>query len=110
MQISHPQKAWNIYFLFTLFSLTLSLVPIDASLAEQVHGLLKWKTSLQNQTSLSSWVLPRSSSSFSHCYWKGILCDEGKMGTITGINLTESNLKGTLDEFPFSTFPNLTYI
>ncbi|KAF3456803.1 hypothetical protein FNV43_RR01457 [Rhamnella rubrinervis] len=82
----------------------------------EAEALVKWKDSLDHQTQsfLSSWkLLPRSSnsslsanSSDTHCHWVGIHCD--KFSSVLKITLDNSNLKGTLQNFDFSSFPNLT--
>ncbi|KAF3456805.1 hypothetical protein FNV43_RR01459 [Rhamnella rubrinervis] len=83
--------------------------------AREAEALVKWKGSFDNQTQsfLSSWkLLPRSSnsssanSSDSHCHWVGIHCDE--FASVFKIELASSNLKGTVQNFDFSLFPNLT--
>ncbi|XP_015887711.3 MDIS1-interacting receptor like kinase 2-like [Ziziphus jujuba] len=90
---------------------------------QEAKALLKWKDSLDNPTDnslLSSWKflppqgstssLTNSSSDLkggvsSHCKWVGIICN--KFGSVTEINLPSSNLRGTLRNFIFSSFPNL---
>ena len=41
------------------------------------------------------------------CSWFGISCNQG--GSVTRLNLTNSGLKGTFQEFPFLSLPNLAY-
>ncbi|KAL9429243.1 hypothetical protein AB3S75_031118 [Citrus x aurantiifolia] len=43
-----------------------------------------------------------------HCKWVGIICDYE--GSITLIDLEESNIKGELGRLNFSCFPNLQYL
>nr|XP_048332837.1 probable leucine-rich repeat receptor-like protein kinase At1g35710 [Ziziphus jujuba var. spinosa] len=92
---------------------------------QEAEALLKWKDSLDidpTHSLLSSWKLlpPRNSTSpltnSSHlpknssggsslCNWIGIICNQ--LGSVMQINLTSSNLRGTLRNFTFSSFPNL---
>ena len=85
----------------------------------ETEALLKWKNGLHNTTThslLPSWNLLASynftspSTNSSHiysscCHWIGIVCNE--FGSVTQINLTSTNLTGTLQHFNFSSFPNL---
>ncbi|KAM1010688.1 hypothetical protein ACFX2C_046139 [Malus domestica] len=70
---------------------------------QEAEALLKWKASLDNNTSslslLSSWI------GNSNCNWDGISCNS--FGSITQINLTFSGVRGTLHAFNFSAFPCL---
>ncbi|KAM7515797.1 hypothetical protein LguiA_005380 [Lonicera macranthoides] len=80
-------------------------------------ALLGWKSSLlsQNKSMQTSWALPsnnatnsslHSQNNLSHCSWLGVSCVEG---SIIRLNLSMTGLKGTLYNFSFSSFPNLTY-
>eukprot|EP00268_Persea_americana_P042478 TRINITY_DN4251_c0_g1_i3.p1 TRINITY_DN4251_c0_g1~~TRINITY_DN4251_c0_g1_i3.p1 ORF type:complete len:1015 (-),score=122.21 TRINITY_DN4251_c0_g1_i3:597-3641(-) len=75
---------------------------IEASLAREAEALLQWKSSLQTQ-SLSSWAPNQT-----QCLWVGISCNNA--GSVTQINLPNAGLQGKLDNFNFSSFPNLTHI
>ncbi|XP_012090763.1 MDIS1-interacting receptor like kinase 2-like [Jatropha curcas] len=78
------------------------------ALTAEALALLKWKTSLGNQSILRSWVIPRendNSSAAYHCKWRGITCN--KAGSVTEINLAYTGLTGTLQDLDFSSFPNL---
>ncbi|PWA79720.1 leucine-rich repeat receptor-like protein kinase family protein [Artemisia annua] len=101
---------------FSLLSLALLLISLSiiphlasASLKEET-ALLKWKASLQipnNSQLVSSWTpLPTNSSAPVSCSWYGISCNAD--GNIYRLNLTTSELKGTLHKFPFSILHNLT--
>ncbi|GMH23674.1 hypothetical protein Nepgr_025517 [Nepenthes gracilis] len=84
---------------------------IAASNNQEAEALIKWKTSLriENQSFLSSWKLQANSSiSNSPCHWLGIGCDGNR--SITRLNLTNIGLTGTLDDFNFSSLPNLSYL
>ncbi|GAB4838453.1 hypothetical protein Ancab_027987 [Ancistrocladus abbreviatus] len=83
-------------------------VPLALCVKQEAEALIKWKTSLhsQNQSFLSSWMLPTNSST-SPCYWLGVGCDSS--GSITRLNLTNVGLTGTLKELDFSSLPNLSY-
>ncbi|GJW19045.1 zinc finger, CCHC-type containing protein [Tanacetum coccineum] len=94
-------------------ALLLSIIPhfASASLKEET-ALLKWKASLQipnNSQILSSWTpLPMNSSATARCpSWFGIVCNAD--GNIYKLNLTMSELNGTLHKFPFSILRNLTH-
>uniref|UniRef100_F6GSL0 non-specific serine/threonine protein kinase n=1 Tax=Vitis vinifera TaxID=29760 RepID=F6GSL0_VITVI len=86
---------------------------------EETQTLLKWKATLHthNHSSLLSWTLyPNNfTNSSTHlgteaspCKWYGISCNHA--GSVIRINLTESGLRGTLEDFSFSSFPNLAYV
>ncbi|CAI9098993.1 OLC1v1035738C1 [Oldenlandia corymbosa var. corymbosa] len=88
---------------------------------EESDALLKWKASLLNQNNplLASWHLEppatndsnsshlpnRISSPCIHLY--GISCINA---SINRLNLSNSNIDGTLNVFPFSSLPNLEYL
>ncbi|GKE14130.1 probable leucine-rich repeat receptor-like protein kinase, partial [Tanacetum coccineum] len=103
---------------FLLLSLALLLVALSfvpnftsASL-EEANALQKWKASLQipnNSQIVSSWTtLPTNISAPASCpSWYGIACNVD--GNINLLNLSTSELKGTLHQFPFSTLGNLTH-
>ncbi|XP_060671366.1 probable leucine-rich repeat receptor-like protein kinase At1g35710 [Ziziphus jujuba] len=85
------------------------------AISGEVEALVKWKDSLDmNPTThslLRSWNLS-STSSTSHdlynntpCTWVGIACNG--FGSVINITLYSSNLKGTLHNFNFSSFPSL---
>ncbi|KAK8645186.1 hypothetical protein V6N13_119029 [Hibiscus sabdariffa] len=71
---------------------------------KESDALLKWKASLddQSQSFLSSW------DGNGPCNWTGIIC--GKSRRVSQLNLSSSGLKGTLDCFSFSSFPELTVL
>ncbi|XP_056173453.1 MDIS1-interacting receptor like kinase 2-like [Syzygium oleosum] len=107
---------------FAIFTVLLAIIPQGAIPAFastlEAQALLKWKSTLQNQnqstSSLSTWTLPPQNATGSNataaspCGWCGISCNLAR--SMMGINLTGSNIRGTLDEFPFSSLPYLTYI
>ncbi|XP_015962021.1 MDIS1-interacting receptor like kinase 2-like [Arachis duranensis] len=80
------------------------LVASQASIEEAI-ALLKWKSSLENQSQvvLSSWK-----NGTSPCRWGGIQCDHSNSVAI--MNLENLGLKGTLHSLSFSSFPNLLSI
>ncbi|KAM4108590.1 hypothetical protein ACB094_03G055700 [Castanea mollissima] len=69
---------------------------------KEAKALLKWKTNLhsKSQSFLSSWA------GSNPCNWVGINCDN-KSGSVTHLNLSSHNLKGTLHSLSFQSFPNL---
>ncbi|PWA67671.1 leucine-rich repeat receptor-like protein kinase family protein [Artemisia annua] len=103
---------------FLLLSLALLLAALSfianfttASL-EEANALQKWKATLKipnNTQIVSSWMpLPTNTSSPTPCpSWFGIACNAD--GNINMLNLSTSELKGTLRGFPFSILRNLTH-
>ncbi|KAJ4723892.1 putative Receptor protein kinase [Melia azedarach] len=91
------------------FSFTVSS---DAS--EEANALFKWKTSLHhyhlNSSILPSWTLQpvNATPTTSMCSWSGIHCSQARR--VIAIYLTNMSLKGTLQEFSFSSFPQLEYL
>ncbi|PON60524.1 Tyrosine-protein kinase [Parasponia andersonii] len=106
--LSFPTKVLVIVWLVLL-----SPYKANSSTEKEVEALLKWKDSLPNQSILDSWVLSdpvhnNSKSNTTHptpCKWYGVSCNEE--GSVTGINLAYTGLKGTLQHLDFSSFPNL---
>ncbi|KAL5767389.1 hypothetical protein ACOSQ2_014172 [Xanthoceras sorbifolium] len=87
----------------------------SSSATDEANALLKWKSSFANQTQsqLPSWTLllhnaSNSKPSTTPCTYFGISCNPTK--SVIKINITSFGLNGTLHEFPFSSFPNLTYV
>ncbi|GKC26721.1 probable leucine-rich repeat receptor-like protein kinase [Tanacetum coccineum] len=103
---------------FLLLSLALLLIALSfipnftsASL-EEANALQKWKASLKIPNTsqiVSSWKpLPMNTSAPASCpSWFGIACNGN--GNINMLNLSTSELKGTLHQFPFSILGNLTH-
>nr|GMD96804.1 probable leucine-rich repeat receptor-like protein kinase At1g35710 [Ipomoea batatas] len=81
------------------------LRPNHLQVRNEVGALLAWKSSLhsKSQRLLSSWVVGSDP-----CKWTGIACDGGK--SITGLNLTSYELKGTLQTMNFSSLAYLQVI
>ncbi|KAH9726789.1 MDIS1-interacting receptor like kinase 2 [Citrus sinensis] len=78
---------------------------------EEADALLKWKIRLdqnQNRSLLPSWTLSYPANATKICAWPGIHCN--RAGRVNSINLTSTGLKGTLQEFSFSSFPHLAYL
>ncbi|KAI3889366.1 hypothetical protein MKX03_024457, partial [Papaver bracteatum] len=77
---------------------------------EEVESLLNWKSTLKNQTHslLRSWKRNSNNHTTSPCKWDGITCNS--KGSVTELNLTSSNLQGTLHSFSFSSFTNFVSI
>ena len=91
---------------FLILILFLALLPLKftASQGTEAEALVKWKNSLISSSSLnSSWSLTNIGNL---CNWTGIACDT--TGSVSVINLSETKLEGTLAQFDFSSFPNLT--
>ncbi|KAF6153424.1 hypothetical protein GIB67_003614 [Kingdonia uniflora] len=78
----------------------------------ETEALLKWKASLLNDSPslLPTWTISNSSSYFNKtttpCTWFGISCNN--VGNIVKLNVSTLGLQGTLLNFKFSSFPNLT--
>ncbi|KAF6175310.1 hypothetical protein GIB67_021815 [Kingdonia uniflora] len=78
----------------------------------ETEALLKWKASLLNNSPslLPTWTISNSSSYFnkttSPCTWSGISCNNA--GNVVKLNVSTLGLQGTLLNFNFSSFPNLT--
>ncbi|KAF3433157.1 hypothetical protein FNV43_RR24259 [Rhamnella rubrinervis] len=91
---------------FAIFLSWVVLVSFCKADAE-IEALLKWKISLPNQSVFESWVSPVQANSTlsSPCKWYGISCN--KEGSVTEIDLAYTGLRGTLQNFDFSSFPNL---
>ncbi|KAM0013915.1 putative protein kinase RLK-Pelle-LRR-XI-1 family [Helianthus debilis subsp. tardiflorus] len=76
--------------------------------SNEVDALLKWKSTLHTQNVsflLPSWT--NDQKTMSPCNWYGVSCNEN--GSIIRLNLSSSDLNGTLDHLSFSSFPNLLY-
>ncbi|KAH9783408.1 MDIS1-interacting receptor like kinase 2 [Citrus sinensis] len=86
-------------------------LPVSSDSTEEARALLKWKTSLQihSRSLLPSWTLsPVNATKKNLCAWSGIYCNHDER--VVGINLTTTSLNGTLDEFSFSSFPDLLFL
>ncbi|KAM7462034.1 hypothetical protein LguiA_030155 [Lonicera macranthoides] len=109
-----------IFILLSVLFIISFLSPNVASTAsrKEATALLQWKSSLfsQNNSMQTSWTLPldnatnsspHSKKNLSPCSWLGVSCIEG---SVIRLNLSMTGLKGTLYNFSFLSFPNLTYI
>ncbi|XP_026398172.1 probable leucine-rich repeat receptor-like protein kinase At5g63930 isoform X2 [Papaver somniferum] len=63
---------------------------------QEVVALLKWKSTLANQTTslLSSWKMNSTVSTMSPCKWYGITCN--KEGSVAELNVTDLGLQGNI--------------
>uniref|UniRef100_A0A0E0CG02 Leucine-rich repeat-containing N-terminal plant-type domain-containing protein n=1 Tax=Oryza meridionalis TaxID=40149 RepID=A0A0E0CG02_9ORYZ len=97
--------AMTMLFRISAFLLLLcSVKATDDSGAEtEAEALLRWKSTLINATSLSSWSMANST-----CSWFGVTCDTA--GHVTNVSLPRARLNGTLDAFYSAAFQNLTTI
>ncbi|XP_044476554.1 MDIS1-interacting receptor like kinase 2-like [Mangifera indica] len=112
MALSSFERAISIVCMF-LFVVPQFSHNVASDSTEEAEALLKWKASLPNQNNslLSSWTLSpaNATNNSTQCaYWSGISCNQD--GRISKFNLSLSGLKGTLDEFPFLSFPFLEFI
>ncbi|KAI8523111.1 hypothetical protein RHMOL_Rhmol13G0048900 [Rhododendron molle] len=87
------------------FTLFLLLHPFEAkpSSTTQAESLVQWKNTLSFPSSLNSWSLNNLKNL---CNWTGILCTT--TGSVSSINLASTTIYGTLKNFDFTSFPNLT--
>ena len=125
MALTSFKKVFSLVALSALVVLHFSLNVASASVKEgaeaEIDALLKWKASLQNETvsqpPLPSWtLLPNNATNSSNnqntssspCSWFGVSCNQAE--SVTRLNLTNSGLKGTLHEFPFSSLLSLVYV
>ncbi|KAL3725018.1 hypothetical protein ACJRO7_030087 [Eucalyptus globulus] len=98
----------------TKFIFAVSLVPAFSSTAtfsaqasngtakgEEARALLEWKSGLDNYSRalLSSWQ------GDDPCIWRGIGCDGS--GSVSGLNLTDMGLQGSLSKLNFTALSNL---
>ncbi|PIA33991.1 hypothetical protein AQUCO_03900103v1 [Aquilegia coerulea] len=94
----------KLLVLFCSFQVKCYASTITITPFAEAKALFKWKNSLHGgeaHSNLSSWVLPSSSNSSSHCNtWYGISCN--KMERIVDLNVPSMSLTGTLQNFPFS--------
>ncbi|CBI37167.3 unnamed protein product, partial [Vitis vinifera] len=91
-------------FLIPILFLVLLPLKVTSSSTTEAEALIKWKNSLISSSLLnSSWSLTNTGNL---CNWTGIACDT--TGSVTVINLSETELEGTLAQFDFGSFPNLT--
>ncbi|XP_026445451.1 probable leucine-rich repeat receptor-like protein kinase At1g35710 [Papaver somniferum] len=60
---------------------------------EEIESLLKWKSTLGNQTQsfLRSWRRSSTANTTNPCKWRGLSCNN--QGSVTVLNLTSSNLQ-----------------
>uniref|UniRef100_A0ACD5XAM4 Uncharacterized protein n=1 Tax=Avena sativa TaxID=4498 RepID=A0ACD5XAM4_AVESA len=91
-------------FLFSCACLLLcAAAPVRAGIRREAESLVNWKASLAGADgSLGSWSLANSTSL---CSWTHISCNSA--GHVTGIDIKDTSLNGTLDRFDCSAFPHL---
>ncbi|KAK7294658.1 hypothetical protein RJT34_17548 [Clitoria ternatea] len=102
------QPCWILVIMsFLAFSMPSPSYATTASFANsstlqsiEANALLKWKSTLNNQTLLSSWIGDSACNN-----WLGISCDKAK--SVSAINLTNVGLRGTLQSLNFSLLPNI---
>jgi Leucine-rich repeat (LRR) protein/tRNA A-37 threonylcarbamoyl transferase component Bud32 len=83
---------------------------VEATPNFEAEALLRWKETLENQTSLQSWTPMKINKSFTTgpCMWFGIACNMA--GSVTEINLPSAKLTGNLSSLDFSSFPSLVIL
>ncbi|XP_026431312.1 MDIS1-interacting receptor like kinase 2-like [Papaver somniferum] len=82
----------------------------DLTVEEEVDALLKWKSTLVNQTHLllPSWKIHSTASTTNPCKWYGITCNN--QGSVVELSLVNLGLQGTLHNLNFSSFSNLVIL
>ncbi|XP_038717287.1 probable leucine-rich repeat receptor-like protein kinase At1g35710 [Tripterygium wilfordii] len=106
MEFQLYKIALSTVYLICLF-LSLPNLPLKVACdVSEAQAFLIWKSSIHIKTKplLASW----SKTKTSPCSWFGVSCNDA--GRVTGINLAGSGLNGTLQNFPFSSFPNLVHL
>ncbi|KAJ9543592.1 hypothetical protein OSB04_023299 [Centaurea solstitialis] len=86
----------------------LSLLPLKTTSnpITQAEALIRWKHTLSSSSSsMDSWSLRNL---HNLCNWNGVTCNGD--GMVVKIQLQDSAINGTLTEFNFSEFSNLTYL
>ncbi|KAH7691039.1 Non-specific serine/threonine protein kinase protein [Dioscorea alata] len=89
--------------LLCLLVILLSSSALKCKALTEAKALIRWKSSLFNTESLSSWNLNNSTN---HCHWFGITCNSA--GSVIELNLPNCNLNGKLDELDFVALSNIT--
>ncbi|KAJ4816652.1 Leucine-rich receptor-like protein kinase family protein [Rhynchospora pubera] len=87
------------YILLCLFHLV--IIPVESE--TEAEALLKWKESIVHANSISSWSLTNSSNP---CKWSGVTCST--TGYVVRIELHNTSINGTFENFDFFSLPNLT--
>ncbi|CAI9116314.1 OLC1v1017426C1 [Oldenlandia corymbosa var. corymbosa] len=108
------EKCVTMFQRVLILLVTLVCSQVASYPAQEAAALLKWKATMHNPDNprLSSWSLPPSNDSdfaseISPCNWYGVSCVNG---SVNRLNLTESEIDGTLSSFPFLSLPNLEYV
>ncbi|RID62773.1 hypothetical protein BRARA_E01821 [Brassica rapa] len=104
------KNAYDLHFIFIITIILGSSIAVSATISE-ANALLKWKSTFTNQTSsskLSSWVINTNINTSFCTRWYGVSCDQ--LGSIIRLNLTDTSIEGTFQDFPFSSLPNLAYV
>ncbi|WCJ44476.1 Leucine-rich repeat receptor-like protein kinase family protein [Euphorbia peplus] len=91
------------FFVFFLLLISLSSNSVSSNPNEEANALLKWKATLRPNQNLSSW-----NNNTNLCSWFGIICSPSQKPL--NLNLTGLSLNGTLQNFPFSSLPQLSYV
>ncbi|KAK4270653.1 hypothetical protein QN277_019432 [Acacia crassicarpa] len=105
-QFSEKLTLWWVLLVGYLILFPSHVSSFITSPNNEAKTLLKWKASLDNQSQilLSTW---RDNSSHP-CNWIGIECNE--FNSVFNISLEDLGLRGTLDNFNFSSLVKLTWL
>eukprot|EP00268_Persea_americana_P051642 TRINITY_DN5718_c0_g1_i3.p1 TRINITY_DN5718_c0_g1~~TRINITY_DN5718_c0_g1_i3.p1 ORF type:complete len:976 (-),score=148.85 TRINITY_DN5718_c0_g1_i3:472-3399(-) len=79
---------------------------LSSSSSSEADALFQWKSTLQSH-SLNSWSLTNGTNT-SPCSWIGISCND--VGKVVEISLPNASLQGELNNFSFSSFPDLLHL
>ncbi|GMJ00742.1 BARELY ANY MERISTEM 2 [Hibiscus trionum] len=101
-----PNPCLVLLFHAVLLSLLLLPLKTTCSATTQAEALLQWKNSFSvSPPSLSSWSLPHL---HNLCNWTSITCD-ATTGTVSRIDLSNGNMSGSIAQFNFTPFANITH-
>ncbi|XP_024317065.1 receptor-like protein kinase isoform X1 [Brachypodium distachyon] len=101
MQLIHQRPtAMTPQYNLLYFSALSVLLCMASAAGPEGEALLRWKSTLLNSSSLSSWSRAKST-----CKWDGVDCDAA--GHVTHLSLQNSGLNGTLDAFYSTAFWHL---
>ncbi|PNT65945.1 hypothetical protein BRADI_3g04681v3 [Brachypodium distachyon] len=104
LQLIHQRPtAMTLQYNLLYFSALSVLLCMTSAVGPEGEALLRWKSTLLNSSSLSSWSRARPT-----CSWDGVKCDAA--GHFTELRLCNSGLNGTLDAFYSAVFQHVTLL
>ncbi|KFK32108.1 hypothetical protein AALP_AA6G199700 [Arabis alpina] len=110
-KISCPQEmSYDHFGLIKFLTLLISFyMATSVSASDEAKALVIWKSSFKNQkltTPLSSWTNTNTNSLCTS--WFGVSCNS--QGSIVRLNLTNTGIETHLQNFPFASLSNLTFL